>query len=66
MPDSRNNLGIVNGEHYVQARFTILTDLMRFSSERIRLKDMQGDVVGEFSVISVEPLEAVDELRILV
>ena len=66
IPNAHNNLGIANGEHYVQAKYAILIDLMQFSSEQIRLKDMQGNVIGEFSVISVEPLQAVDELKILV
>lgn len=66
IPNTRNNLGSVNGEHYVQAKYQILIDLMQFSSEQIRLKNAQGNIIGEFSVISVEQLEAVGEIKILV
>ena len=64
--NKRNNLGRVNGEHYTVAQYEILIEQQPFTSEQIRLKDLAGNVVGEFSVIQVEPLDAVCELRILV
>lgn len=61
-----NNLGRVNGEHFTTASFEILVEEQPITSEQLRLKDNRGGVLGEFSIISVEPLEAVCELRILV
>lgn len=61
-----DNLGRVNGEHFTTAEYTILIEEQPFDTEQIRLKDRTGKVIGEFSVIQVEPLEAVCELRILV
>jgi hypothetical protein len=61
-----SNLGRVNGEHFTTAEYTVLIELQPFDAEQIRLKDRQGNEVGEFSVIQTEPLEAVCELRILV
>lgn len=61
-----NQLGRVNGEHFTTAQYSVLIEEQPFAAEQVRLKDRAGNVVGEFSVISVEPLEAVCELRILV
>lgn len=61
-----NNLGRVNGEHFKRAEYSVLIEEQPFDAEQIRLKDLNGKVVGEFSVISVEPLSAVCEIRILV
>ena len=59
-----NNLGKTNGEHYTVATYAVLIDEQPFSAEQVRLKDRNGNVLGEFSVMQVEPLEAVSELRI--
>ncbi len=59
-----NNLGKTNGEHYTVASYTVLIDKQPFDAEQVRLKDRSGKVLGEFSVMQVEPLEAVSELRI--
>lgn len=64
--NKRNNLGKVNGEHFTVAQYEILIEQQPFTTEQIRLKDLAGDTVGEFSIIQVEPLDAVCELRILV
>lgn len=61
-----NNLREVNGEHYTLASYTILIEQQPFTSEQLRLKDRQGNVVGEFSVIQAEPLDAVCQIRIIV
>ena len=61
-----NQLGRVNGEHFTTAQYSVLIEEQQFTAEQVRLKDRAGNVVGEFSVISVEPLEAVSELRIMV
>lgn len=64
--NKRDNLGKVNGEHYTVAQYEILIEQQPFTTEQIRLKDLAGNTVGEFSIIQVEPLDAVCELRILV
>lgn len=61
-----NNLGRVNGEHFKTAEYSILIEDQPFDTEQLRLKDRSGNVVGEFSIIQVEPLEAVCEIRIFV
>lgn len=61
-----NNLGYVNGEHFTTAKYIVLIDEQPFATEQIRLKDLAGNIVGEFSVMQVEPLNAICELRILI
>lgn len=63
-----NQLGRVQGESFTVAHYNILIEqpAQPFTAEQIRLKDMDGNSVGEFSIMSVEPLEAVCELRITV
>lgn len=63
-----NNLAIVNNEHYKHATYEILIEeqVGGFSAEQIRLKRLTGEEVGEFSVISSEPLQAVRERKIIV
>jgi hypothetical protein len=61
-----NNLGRVDGEHFTVASYVVLVDSQAIGSEQLRLKDRSGAVVGEFSIIQVEPLDAVQELRILI
>ena len=58
------NLGRVNGEHAKFAAYQVLIEAQPFEAEQIRLSDRDGNLVGEFSIIWVEPLDAVDELRI--
>ena len=65
-PNKYNNLGKVNGMNFKTASYTILIEEQPFNNEQIRLKTLDGNTVGEFSVISVEPLDAVCELKILV
>lgn len=62
-----NKLGKVNGEHFTLANYSILIEEQPFEGvEQIRLKDLSGNELGEFSIMQIEPLEAVCELRILV
>lgn len=61
-----SNLGRVNGEHFTKAEYSVLIEEQPFNAEQLRLKNRAGEVIGEFSVIQVEPLEAVCELRILI
>ncbi len=58
------NLGRANGEHFIEASYQVLIEAQPFGSETVRLKDAEGGIVGEFPVLRVEPLVAVDELKI--
>ncbi|MCM1168900.1 MAG: hypothetical protein NC324_03085 [Bacteroides sp.] len=64
--NKHNWLGRVNGERFTVAEYTILIEERPFEAEQIRLKDNLGNVVGEYSVMQIEPLEAVGEIKILV
>lgn len=66
--NTHNNLGRVNGEHFTAATYQILIEEQQpsFTAEQVRLTSVEGREIGDFSVISVEPLEAVCETRIMV
>ena len=66
IPNKHNKLGVVNGEHFTVAQYTVLIEEQEFNAEQIRLKDRTGKDLGEFSIMSVEPLEAVCEIRLLI
>ncbi len=60
-----NALGLSQGEHATLASYQVLIDEQPFDAEQIRLTDSKtGKVIGDFSIIWVEPLEAVCEIRI--
>lgn len=62
-----NNLGKTSeGGHFTMAQYEILVDEQPIVGEQLRLTDDKGRVRGEFSIMEVEPLPAVCELRILV
>lgn len=62
-----NNLGKSEGGNFTVAHYSILIESERvFTAEQIRLKDNYGNVLGEFSVIEVETLQAMCQLRITV
>lgn len=52
------------GNPIISASYAVLIDEHPFEGEQVRLKDRQGKVIGEFSIIQIEPLEAVCEIRI--
>ena len=52
------------GNPIISASYAVLIDEQHFEGEQVRLKDRQGKVIGEFSIIQIEPLEAVCETRI--
>lgn len=56
----------VNSEPYSALSFSILIEAATFTGDRVRLSDRDGNSIGEFSVVSVEPLEAVGQVRITV
>lgn len=56
-----------NGEPVTSASWVILIEsLWDFDAEILRLTDMAGDVIGEYSILRKEPLDAVCEVRIYV
>lgn len=62
-----NNLGKSEGGNFTVAHYSILIESeQHFAAEQIRLRDNYGNVLGEFSVIEVETLQAVCQLRITV
>ena len=56
----------MQGSNYTAQSYTILIEQQPFSAEQIRLTDRNGNVVGEFSIIQAEPLDAVCQIRIIV
>lgn len=61
-----NNNEMVNGEHYKSASYTILIEQgpQLHIGEQLMLEDFLCTCLGEFSIISVEPLDAVGQLKI--
>lgn len=59
-----NALAKTQGEPYTSASYAVLIEEHPFEAEQIRLKDRSGKVIGEFSVIQIEPLEAVCETMV--
>ncbi len=65
-PVKQDYLSAVNGEPVKTLSYSILIEEQPFAADRVRLSDRAGNVLGEFSVISVEALEAVCQIRITV
>ena len=56
-----------NGEPVISVSWTILIEsLWDFDAEILRLQDMVGNVIGEYSILRKEPLDAVCQMRITV
>lgn len=66
IPNKHDKLGVVNGGHFTVATYTVLIEEREFDAEQIRLKDRAGAILGEFSIMQVEPLEAVCEIRLMI
>jgi hypothetical protein len=66
VPNSHNYLGVASGQHYTQASYTVFIDEQPMNSEQIRLRRTDGSIVGDFSILSVEHLDAVCEMKIIV
>ena len=68
VPARQNLLAKSNGEPVTAQTWTIyIESLWRdIATERIRLTDMDGNIVGEYSIIKIEPLVAVCEFVITV
>lgn len=66
-PIKHNALARSNGEPVTQKSYSILIETVQnFAADRLRIKDRGGNLVGEFSVTSIEPLETVEQIRITV
>ncbi len=61
-----NFQGRVGTEHVIKSKYSILIDREEFKSERIKLTNLKGDILGVFSILQIEPLEAVCQTRIFV
>jgi len=66
VPNTINLQGRANGEHFTVASYQIYIEEQWFTGEQLRVTDLTGRVMGEFAVISIEPLKAVCETRILI
>lgn len=68
--NNRNTLGRSNGEAFIKANYQILIEWLDYKAdgktERLRLKSRSGVEIGEYSVMNIEPLDAVCQVRILV
>lgn len=65
-PNKYNKLGVVNGEHFTVAQYTVLIEEQAFEANQIMLIDKYGKCLGEFSIMQIEPLEAVCEIKIII
>ncbi|MDR1197534.1 MAG: hypothetical protein LBK94_00785 [Prevotellaceae bacterium] len=63
--NKRNNLGKVDGNRFVVASYEVLIDIQPFSANKVKLERL-GNNLGNFSVISTDPLDVVKAIRILV
>lgn len=61
-----NALAQILSEAVTEQKYSILIEMQPFSATRVRLKNLQGVEIGQFSVTSIEPLETVDQIRIQV
>ena len=66
VPNNCNQLGQVQGEHFTLATYEVYIEEQPFTAEQVRMKDCEGNVIGEYSITSVELLQAVGEIRILI
>lgn len=66
--NKRDFLGKSVGGNFISAQFTILIEMdgTVFSAEQIRLTDAYGNTLGELSVVDIEELPAVNQIRITV
>lgn len=65
-PVKQDYRATVNGEPAKTLSFSILIEGQPFTADRLRLRDIGGSTLGEFSVESVEHLDAVCQTRITV
>nr|DAT24315.1 MAG TPA: hypothetical protein [Bacteriophage sp.] len=63
---SYNSLAKSDNMPYTEKHYTILIEMRSFKGEQISLFDAFGNSLGEFSIIQIKPLTAVDEIQITV
>lgn len=63
--NSDNRIGRYEDGVFRMASFTILLECTEFSSERISI-ERQGEQLGEYEIISKEPLYGVGRVKIVV
>ena len=61
-----DNLGRQDGNTFTVAAYEALVESADFAGERVRLTGGDGRELGEFSVMSVESLDAVGALKVMV
>lgn len=64
LPNRNDRLGRTNGEHFTVASYVVLIDEQPFDAEQVRLRTLDGQDLGEFSLMCAEPLEAVCQIRL--
>lgn len=68
--NTRDTLGKTNGETFIKASYTIYLEWLDFKSEGhtglLRLKSRSGNIIGEFPVLNIDPLDAVCQVRVLI
>lgn len=67
--NKRDNLGVANGEHFSVASYIVLIDMVLeppFRGQQLELVSRDYGSLGRYSIISVEPLDAVGQVRILI
>lgn len=65
-PNRNSLLGKTNGNSFIVAMYVILIERQPFTGEQLRLTGVNGEDLGEFSILWVETLDAVDALKITV
>ena len=63
---SLNLLATTNNEHYKDAQYSLFIEGNNLPSEQLKLSDNNGNVLGEFSIISYEYLDTKSVTRIIV
>lgn len=68
MWSKRDLLASSNGNPIISTSYEVLVamPLPEAKSEQLRLSDMEGATIGEFSVISFQHLRAVQEVKIII
>lgn len=64
--NKKNKLASANGSPFVDVNYEVLIEPIPFPHERVRLITQFERVLGDFSVISIEYLEHVRAIQILV
>lgn len=66
IPVRHNAQGLVQGEHVTLASYTILIESSQrgaIDSERVELRGDSGGAIGEFSILNMEELRAVQQVK---